>query len=139
MSNFNFNKVIVGGRIASDIELRQTLSGVSVASFRLAVSRKQSQADSFTDFFTVTAWRGTAEMIAAHLKKGSAVCIVGKIINNSYEDKDGNRRLVTEINAEEVTFVDSKADAARITDVSPSNAAPDSTAEKTSADGDLPF
>lgn len=111
MANFNFNKVILGGRLTSAPELRQTQSGLAVAVFSLAVNKRvPKESAPKADFFQITAWRGTAEMAAKYLRKGSAVCIVGSLSTSYFEDKDGNRRSKTEVTAEEITFIDSKSD-----------------------------
>lgn len=110
MANFNFNKVIIGGRLTSDAELKQTPSGVSVTAFGIAVNRKG--AESKTDFIDVVAWRQTAEFICKYFKKGSSICIVGNLQKREWRDKDGQKRYATEVIAEEVCFVDSKSDSA---------------------------
>lgn len=110
MANLNLNKVIMGGRMVADPELKQTQSGVSVTSFRIAVNRHAvGGKDAETDFFTVTAWRQTAEFICRYFKKGSSICIIGTLQNRSYE-KNGEKRTATEIVAESVEFVDSRAE-----------------------------
>ena len=113
MSNFNFNKVILGGRLTADPELKQTTSGVPVVSFSIAVNRRYANKDSQqrdVDFFNITAWRSTAEFVTRYFRKGSAICIVGSIQNRSYTDQQGQKRTVTDIVADEVQFVDSRAD-----------------------------
>lgn len=107
MSNFNFNKVILGGKITKDVELKQTPQGVSVCSFTIAVNRRGK--DSQADFINCVAWRQSAEFISNHFKKGSSICVVGQIQTRTYDDKDGNKKFVTEILVEDVTFVDSKS------------------------------
>lgn len=107
-SNFNMNKVILGGKLASDPELRVTPQGVNVASFRLAVSRRG--AGSNTDFFNVQAWRGTAEFVTKFFRKGSSICIVGSIQNREWTDQNGQKRYATDIIADEAYFVDAKSD-----------------------------
>lgn len=112
MANFNFNKVILGGRLTADIELKQTTSGISVCSFSLAVNRKVGKdQEPKTDFFNCTAWRGTAEFLSRYFRKGSSLCIVGHIENSEWTDKDGNKRYKTEVVVDEALFVDSKNDA----------------------------
>ena len=113
MSNFNFNKVILGGRLTADPELKQTTSGVPVVSFSIAVNRRYANKDSQqrdVDFFNITAWRSTAEFVTRYFRKGSAICIVGSIQNRSYTDQQGQKRTVTDIVADEVQFVDSRGD-----------------------------
>ncbi len=113
MANFNFNKVILGGRISSDLELKTTPSGVSVCTFGLAVTRRFGgrDDDKQTDFFNIVAWRQTAEFINNYFSKGSSICIVGQLQTRSYTDKEGKVRYVTEVTADEAVFVDSKAEA----------------------------
>jgi single-strand DNA-binding protein len=109
MANFNFNKVILGGRIANDLELKKTPSGVSVTSFSLAVNRRhQKEGEAQADFINVTAWRNTAEFICQYFKKASSVCIVGSLQTRSWTDQQGNKRYATEVVAHEVTFCEAK-------------------------------
>ena len=106
---FNFNKVMIGGRLTADPELKTTQSGVSVTSFSIAVNRRVKQGEeSKADFFNVTAWRGTAEFITRFFHKGSSIMIVGSLQNRSWE-KDGQKRYSTDIIADEAHFVDSRA------------------------------
>lgn len=110
MANFAFNKVIMGGRLTEDATLKTTPSGVSVTSFTIAVNRKYSGGEEQqADFFNVTAWRGTAEFITKYFKKASSICVVGSLQTRSYE-KDGQKRYITEIVADEAFFVDSKGE-----------------------------
>lgn len=113
MANFNFNKVILGGRLTADPELKSTPSGVSVTSFTVAVNRRfggkegeQPQAD----FINVTAWRATAEFITKYFRKASSICIVGSIQTRSWADQQGQKRFATEIVADEAYFVDAKGE-----------------------------
>lgn len=110
MASFNFNKVILGGRIARDPELKTTQSGLSVTQFSIAVNRKSTkdQQAPQADFINVTAWRNTAEFITKFFRKGSSICIVGSIQTRSFTDKTGAKREVTEVVADEAYFVDSK-------------------------------
>lgn len=113
MANFNVNKIILGGRIASDIELKTTPSGVSVVSFSIAVNRrggKQGE-EQKSDFFSCVAWRGTAEFVTRYFRKGSAICIFGVIENNNWTDNNGMTHYGSRVTVDEAYFVDSKADA----------------------------
>ena len=109
MSNFNFNKVILGGRLTADPELKTTSTGITVVTVSMAVNRRTSK-EQQTDFFRVTAWRTTAEFISKYFRKGSAICFVGSLQNNSYTDQQGQKRTFTDIVADEVMFVDSRSD-----------------------------
>ena len=111
MANFNLNKVILGGRLTAEPELKTTPGGHSVVSFSIAVNRKHvAGKDAETDFYNITAWRGTADFVARYFHKGSSICIVGSLQNSSWE-KDGQKHYKTEIIADEVFFVDGKNDA----------------------------
>ena len=109
MANFVFNKVILGGRIVSEPELKTTASGTPVVTVKIAVNRK-SKDQQKADFFRVTAWRAQAEVLAKFFKKGTSICVVGQVQNNDYTDKDGNKRYITEVIADEVIFVDSRSE-----------------------------
>ena len=105
MANFNFNKVILGGRLTADPELKQTQSGIAVVSFSIAVNRRftrNSGQQTETDFFNVTAWRQTAEFVSRYFKKGSSICVVGTIQNNKWTDQQGANHYRTDIVADEV-------------------------------------
>ena len=111
MSNFNFNKVIIGGRLTADPELKTTPSGKSVTSITVAVNRRISKdGEQAADFFNCTAWAGVAEIICKHFHKSSNICIVGRLENRSWTATDGTKKYATDIIVEEVSFVDSKKD-----------------------------
>ena len=109
MSNFNFNKVILGGRLTADPELKSTPGGLYVTTFTVAVNRRGK--DQPTDFINVTAWRQTAEFVVRNFRKASGICIVGSIQTRSWTDPQGQKRYATEGVADEVFFVDSKSEA----------------------------
>ena len=134
MANFNFNKVIIGGRLTADAELKQTQSGVSVTAFSIAVNRKG--ADKKTDFIDVVAWRQTAEFICKYFGKGSSICIVGNLQKREWTDKNGQKRYATEVIAEEASFVDSKNDGAS---ADSANIPADANMQELADGDDLPF
>ena len=104
------NKVILVGNLTRDPELTETPSGIAVCRFAIAVSRDyaNSEGERETDFFNITVWRGRAENCGKYLKKGNKVAIVGSLQNRSYEDKDGIKRYVTDVIANEVEFLTPK-------------------------------
>lgn len=104
------NKVILIGNLTRDPELTETPNGVAVCRFSIAVSRDYASANGTreTDFFNITVWRGRAENCGKYLKKGNKVAIVGSLQNRSYEDKDGIKRNVTDVIANEVEFLTPK-------------------------------
>lgn len=123
MANFNFNKVILGGRLCAKPELKQTKSGVIVTDITVAVNRRyvpKGNTDTSVggdvpgapsaDFIKVILWRQTAEFVCKYFDKGSSICIVGSIQTRSWTDKQGNKQYATEVVADEVHFVDSKSE-----------------------------
>lgn len=116
MANFNFNKAILGGRLTQDPELKTTSTGVQYVNFSIAVNRpysKNAEQQQQADFINVVAWRQRAELISRYFRKGSSICIVGSIQTRNWTDQQGNKRYVTEVVADEVTFVDSKGEGAQ--------------------------
>lgn len=110
-ANFNFNKAILGGRLTSDPELKQTQSGTPVCTFNIAVNRRGAKdGQQQSDFISCVAWRERAELISKYFRKGSSICIVGEIQTRKWQDSNGNNRNATEVIVNEVNFVDSKSD-----------------------------
>lgn len=103
------NRAIIVGRLTKDVELKTTQSGVSVCSFTVAVNRRFKNADGNyeADFINCVAWRGQAEFLSKYFEKGSMVGIVGSIQTRSY-DSDGHKVWVTEVVADEISFVGGK-------------------------------
>lgn len=102
------NKVILVGRTTADPELRMTPSGIAVTKFTLACARafKNAQGEKEVDFIDCVAWKGLAETVANHVKKGYMIAVDGRLQIRSYEDKDGNRRKAVEVVCENVRFLD---------------------------------
>jgi len=101
----NLNRIILVGRLTADPETRNTMDGLPMAKFRLAVDRIQNG----TDFIDVIAWRRLAEVCGELLKKGSLVLIEGRIQNRSFEDQSGQRRWVTEVVARNMQLMEKKS------------------------------
>ncbi|MBO5959416.1 MAG: single-stranded DNA-binding protein [Lentisphaeria bacterium] len=111
MANFNLNHVILGGRLTADPEMKTTPSGIAVTTFTVAVNRRfggKNGEESPADFFTVTAWRATAEFICKFFRKASSICVVGSIQTRTWTDQSGQKHYATEIVADEAYFVDAK-------------------------------
>lgn len=98
------NIVSLTGRIAKDIELRKTNTGKSVTTFSMAVERTRQEG---ADFFYIVAWDKTAENTAKFLKKGSRVGVVGRLTSRTFE-KNGEKRTIMEVVADNVEFLDNK-------------------------------
>lgn len=103
------NKSILVGRLTSDPAIRKTQSGISVASFVVAVDRrfKNDRGEYESDFIKCTAWRQTADFVGRYFFKGSKIGLVGSIQTGSYE-KDGQTHYTTEVVVDEAYFVESK-------------------------------
>ena len=131
----NLNKVVLGGRLTADVELKQTPQGIPVCTFSIAVNRKGKDAQ--TDFINCQAWRQTAEFISKYFKKGSPICVTGSIQTRTWDDQNGNKRYATEVNVDEAYFVESKNDGQASEPAFQTQAAP--KFEEVKNDDDLPF
>lgn len=105
------NKVILLGRLtkASEIRYSQT-TNTKIALFTLAVNRrfaKQGE-ERETDFINIVAYSKLADFSEKYLSQGTQVNVVGRLQNRSYEDKNGTKKYISEIIAEEIYFADSK-------------------------------
>lgn len=101
------NKVILIGRLTRDPELRYTpTNGTAVASFALAVDRFDGKDG--VDFIDIVVWNKQAESCAQYLSKGKVAAVVGRLQIRSYEAKDGTKRRVAEVVAENVRFLSPK-------------------------------
>ena len=104
------NKVILIGNLGRDPELRYTQSGQAVANFSLATSENWNDKSSGerverTEWHRIVAWGKTAELCSQYLSKGRTVYVEGRLQTREYEDKEGIKRRVTEIVANNVTFL----------------------------------
>lgn len=104
------NNVVLIGRLTKDCELRYTPAGVAVANFTIAVDRsfKNSEGEKEVDFIPIIVWRTQAENCAQYIGKGSLIAIEGRMQVRTYDDKEGQRRWITEVVANSVRFLDSK-------------------------------
>lgn len=101
----SINQVILMGRLTRDPETRSTSTGKTVTSFSIAVDRASQ--DDQADFFDVTAWEKTGELVAQYLSKGRRVLVQGRLRQDSWDDKDtGKKRSKVEVVAQDVTFLD---------------------------------
>lgn len=136
------NKVILIGNLTRDPELSETNSGIAVCRFGLAVNRQYSSSDGEreTDFFQVTAWRGTGENVARYCKKGHKVAVVGSIQLRNYEDREGVKRTAVDIVAQDVEFLTQRArDDGQYDEPAPRRRGAKPQLEAFDDDGDIPF
>lgn len=110
------NVVVLMGRLVADPELRQTPSGLSVTTFRIAVDRNHAKTgqDRQADFIDIVAWRQTSEFVCKYFRKGSMIAVQGSIQTRSYEDKNGNKRTAFEVVADNVSFTGSRSESAGV-------------------------
>ena len=106
------NKVILMGRLTADPELRQTPSGISSCRFSVAVDRGYKSKDTGerqADFIRVIAWRQTAEFVSRYFSKGKMIIVEGSLRNNDYTDANGVRHYGMDVQADNVSFGESKS------------------------------
>ena len=101
------NKTILTGFLTKDCELRFAKTGTAVANFTIAVNDGFGE-NKQTYFFNVVLFGKQAENISDYLTKGTHIAVAGKLQTRSYEAKDGTKRYVTEVVAQEVEFLGSK-------------------------------
>jgi len=104
------NNVVLVGRLTRDPELRTTPNGIATCQISLAVNGLPNQnGERTTDFINVQVWRRQAENVSKYCTKGSQVGVVGRIHTRSYDANDGTKRYVTEVVADNITFLGSKS------------------------------
>jgi len=103
------NKVILVGHLGADPDMRYTPSGQGVCELRLATSEswndKNGQRQERTEWHRIVVWGKRAEVCSKYLAKGRQVFVEGRIQTRNYDDKDGNKRYITEIIAQDVQFL----------------------------------
>jgi single-strand DNA-binding protein len=106
------NKVILIGNVGKKPELKYTPSGVPVATFRIATSEtwkdKNGQLKEQTDWHTIVAWRGLAEIVKKFVDKGTRVYVEGKLTSRTFDDKNGTRKYFVEVLADNILLLDAK-------------------------------
>jgi len=110
------NKVILVGHLGADPDMRYTPSGQGVCELRLATSEswndKNGQRQERTEWHRIVVWGKRAEVCSKYLAKGRQVFVEGRIQTRTYDDKDGNKRYITEIIANDVQFLGGGRDGA---------------------------
>ena len=137
------NSVIIWGRLGRDPEVRSTSGGKQVAT--LAVAMDSGGKNPKTTWVNVKAWDRLAEFAAQYLSKGSAVLVRGRLDEERWEDKEGNKRSMLTVVADQLDFGAPKSDSAqretkadRVLQPSPHGMEPTQTLSS-SGDDDLPF
>ncbi|MBS1538934.1 MAG: single-stranded DNA-binding protein [Bacteroidetes bacterium] len=137
----SLNKVMLIGHVGKDPEVNFTPSGIPVATFSMATTEGWKDKDGHfqekTEWHTIVAWRGLAEIAQRHVHKGSKIYVEGRIQSRNFDDKDGNRRYFTEISADNIILLDSRQrNDATPTEGQTPNQANDATAHP---NDDIPF
>ncbi len=140
------NKAILVGRLGKDPDLRYTSGGTAVANFTMATDRKwkgqDGQMTEETTWHNIVAWGRQAEVIKEYMSKGRMLYVEGRIANRSYDDKEGNKRYISEVVVETFTFLGDRGGGSQGSAPAPGpnnetqEAPPAGTA---SDDDDLPF
>lgn len=141
------NKTILLGRLTKNPEIKfSQINNVKVVTFSIAVNRKyiKQGEERQTDFFNIVAYSKLAEFVERFLKQGIQICVLGRFQTRNYEDKNGVKRYVTEIIAEEIDFADSYTNIEGNTDNTEKTISEDLKEKDTSEDfisngDDLPF
>lgn len=129
------NRMILQGRLCADPEMRRTQNGTAVCSFRVAWSETVKDRETKL-FLNCVAWQGAAEMICKYFRKGKELAVEGRLSTREYDDRDGNRRSVTEMTVDRVHFCGKNEDAQGMP---PRTDGKSQFAEMDEDDSDLPF
>ncbi len=109
----SLNKVMLIGNLGADPEIRSTTSGTRVATLSIATSRQwnsqSGERQEKTEWHRVVLWTGLADLADKYMKKGDRIYVEGRIEYRTWEDREGNTRYSTEINAREVILLSSRA------------------------------
>jgi single-strand DNA-binding protein len=133
------NHVILIGYVGADPEVRQTKTGKTVCSFRIATRGHGKDKEESTTWHRVTVWERQAELCAAYVHKGSKVAVAGRLQTRKYEDREGRTRHVTEIVAHLVNFLDRRMTAGEDSSTSPKTRLSIPRSEFGAADDEIPF
>ncbi len=110
-SKGTLNKVMLIGRLGADPELKYTPSNAAVLNMSIATNTSyrtpDGQQQEMTEWHRIVAWRKLAEIISQYAKKGNQVYVEGKIQTRSWDDKDGNKRYMTEVVADSIQLLGS--------------------------------
>lgn len=137
------NNLAIQGRLACNPEMRQTTTGKSVASFRIACSRgrKDANGHDLVDWIPVVVWDGRAEFVCKYFQKGDMIILAGRVQSRTYTDKNGSNRSVLELVANEADFAGSKSSGGGSNSVPAGGSYNEPTVQydEIEDEGDLPF
>ena len=105
------NKAILTGRIATNLELKQTTTGKSICEFRVATNRPANRdGEKVADFINCRVWNKQAENLVKYQTKGNLIAVIGRMQVDAYQDKDGKNKYYNYLQVEEVEFLESRKD-----------------------------
>lgn len=107
----NFNLVVLAGNLGRDPELRTTKTGMSVCEVGLAINNKRKEGEDWkteTIWLDVTFWDNTAELLCQYCRKGSCILVEGRLTEDRWQDKEGNKRSKIKVTANRLQFLDRK-------------------------------
>jgi len=137
------NKVILIGNVGRDPEVRYFDNGLAKAQFSLATTEtyknKEGQKIVQTEWHTIVMWRKLAEIVEKYVKKGDKLYIEGKIKTRSYDDKEGNKKYITEILAENMQMLGSKKTSETSSVTQTPETKVENTIDNNTEGDDLPF
>lgn len=137
----SLNKVMLIGNVGKDPDVNYTASGIPVAQFRLATTEsrkdKEGQYQEHTEWHTIIAWRGLAEIIQRLVHRGSRVYIEGRLQTRIFEDQTGTKKYFTEVVADNMLLLDGR----KSEDAAPSGGdfSHSAPAESAASEDDIPF
>ena len=102
------NKVELLGRVGTDPEMQYTPNGTAVTKLRLATDRRSQDGETTADWHNIVVWGKSGEAVNNYVQKGQRIYIAGRLVQNTWEGDDGQRRYRTEIHTQEVVFLDSR-------------------------------
>ncbi len=136
------NKVILIGRLGADPEIRYTAEGQPVVTFRIATNEvwiKNGERQEHTEWHRIVAFGRLAEICGEYLSKGRQVYIEGRLRTRSFEDREGNRRYITEIVASDMRMLDGRRESGEVGFSEPSPPSREEGLPEPPPDDDLPF
>ena len=101
------NRVELLGRVGTEPELKYSQNGTAVCTLRMATDRRRQSGETEPDWHSVVCFGKLAEAVGEYAQKGNRVFVAGSLAHSSYETEDGQRRYRTEVQAQEVVFLDS--------------------------------
>ncbi len=136
--NFNsVNKVILLGRLGKDPELKYIPSGAPVANFSIATDEvwidRNNEKQKRTEWHRIVAWGKQAEFCGEYLSKGRLLYVEGRLRSRTWEDRNGNQRTTTEVNATDIVLLGRRPEEV------PEEAQPQTSEEGEITDEDIPF